>query len=203
MSSLSRRRRDGPRGTLTAIYSIAFTIMLSGILQAGEPRPVATQIPIPLQIQIFLKIVTYDRAFDREATVSYRLGVVMRSNGEGDCERSFRQVTDALAGKTIFGRPLAPVKIMLRKGKLPRLEQTPDMLVLIGDWSDDGEIIAGYAKEHRLVTFGSDLHLLKSGIVVVLTLDGDKPVIHLNLSGARGVGADFHANFLKHCRVIR
>ncbi|HQG30123.1 MAG TPA: YfiR/HmsC family protein [Candidatus Ozemobacteraceae bacterium] len=178
-------------------------LLVCGSLVAASRESPAAEIPIPLQIQIFLKIVTYDRSFDSTASTPYEVGIVMRNDDSSECDRSFKQVEEALAGKTIFGRPLAPIKMLLKNGVLSETGRTPGMLVLVGDWRKDGEIVGRYAKEHQVVTFGSNPLLLNSGIVVVMTLEGERPVIHLNLNTARTVGADFHANFLKHCRVIR
>lgn len=195
--------RIGPRCILLAGCVVLIHLLLCSSLGAADRALPAGEIPIPLQIQIFLKIVTYDRSFDSTASSPYEVGIVMRNDGDSNCERSFKQVEEALAGKTIFGRPLVPMKIVLSNGELPDIPRIPGMLVLVGDWRKDGEVVAGYAKEHRLVTFGSNMLLLNSGIVVVMTMEGNRPVIHLNLNMARSVGADFHANFLKHCRVIR
>ncbi len=203
MGSICRKNRIGPSGILRAGWIVLIHLLACGSLMAADREPHAGEIPIPLQIQIFLKIVTYDRSFDSSASAPYDVGIVMRNDVSNDCDRSFRQVEEALSGKTIFGRPLAPMKILLKNGVLPEIAKVPGMLVLVGDWRKDGEIVAGYAKRHRLVTFGSNLPLLNSGIVVVMTMEGNRPVIHLNLNTARTVGADFHANFLKHCRVIR
>lgn len=203
MSKANSIIRGGLSGPFIAICIIMINIISFGYLFAANGTSAAAEIPISLQIKIFLKIVTYDRSFDKTATDSYHIGIVMRDDGDTDCERAFKQVADALAGKTIFGRSLAPVKLVMNNGKLPRQEADPEILVLIGDWSRDSSDIAEYAKAHRLVTFGSSRELLNSGIVVVMTLDGNRPVINLNLNEARAVGADFHANFLKHCRVIR
>jgi len=168
-----------------------------------EPRAVRSDIPIPLQIQIFLKIVTYDRSFDQGTPVPYRVGVLLKNTGNGGGDTAFKQVSEALAKKTILGRPLSPMKIVMRNGVFPKLEQLPNMLVLIGDWEEGGETVAEFARKNRLVTFGSNILLLECGIAVIMTLEGDRPVIHVNLNEARAAGADFHANFLKHCRVIK
>lgn len=203
MGSNCSNNRIRPRGILAAGWIVLIQLLVCGALVAADLEPHAGEIPIPLQIQIFLKIVTYDRSFDSTASSPYEVGIVMRNDDSRECDRSFRQVEAALAGKTIFGRPLAPIKMLLKNGVLSEAGRTPGMLVLVGDWRKDGEIVGRYAKEHQLVTFGSNLLLLNSGIVVVMTLEGERPVIHLNLNTARTVGADFHANFLKHCRVIR
>lgn len=203
MGSICRKNRIGPRGILIAGWIVLILFLACGSLVAADRESPPGEIPIPLQIQIFLKIVTYDRSFDSAASTPYNVGIVLRNDAANDCDRSFRQVEEALSGKTIFGRPLAPMKILLKNGVFPEVTRVPEMLVLVGDWRKDGEIVAGYAKKHRLVTFGSDLLLLNSGIVVVMTMEERRPVIHLNLKTARTVGADFHANFLKHCRVIR
>ncbi|MBP7633342.1 hypothetical protein KBA41_04185 [Candidatus Ozemobacteraceae bacterium] len=203
MGSICSNNRIGSRSILRAGWIVLIHLLICGSLFAADREPATGEIPIPLQIQVFLKIVTYDRSFDGLASAPYGVGIVMRNDATNDCDRSFRQVEEALYGKTIFGRPLAPMKILLKNGVLPEIKNVPGMLVLVGDWRKDGEIIAAYAKKHHLVTFGSNLLLLNSGIVVVMTMEGSRPVIHLNLNTARTVGADFHANFLKHCRVIR
>lgn len=203
MASICRKNRIGPPSRLSAGRIVLILLLLCGQAGAADRASSVGEIPIPLQIQIFLKIVTYDRSFDSTASSPYEVGIVMRSDVTNDCDRSFRQVEEALSGKTIFGRPLVAMKILMKNGELPDIARIPGMLVLVGDWRKDGEIVARYANKHRLVTFGSDLLLLNSGIVVVMTMEGDRPVIHLNLNTARTVGADFHANFLKHCRVIR
>ncbi|HOY66734.1 MAG TPA: YfiR/HmsC family protein [Candidatus Ozemobacteraceae bacterium] len=167
--------------------------------ERGERR----DIPIPLQIQIFLKIITYDRSFDNGTPAPYQVGVVLRNMEEPSDERIFRQVSDALSKKTILGRPLVPVKLLFRKGQLSPSEPLPDMLVLIGNWEEDGDKVAEFARKHHRLTFGSDVALLESGVAVVMSLEGSRPVIHVNLTEAKAGGADFHANFLKHCRVIR
>jgi hypothetical protein len=161
------------------------------------------EIPIPLQVQIFLKIITYDRSFDNGTPAPYQVGVVLRNPEGSSDERVFRQVSEALEKKTILGRPLAPVKIVFRKGALQAPEVLPNMLVLIGNWEEDGEKVAEFARRNHLLTFGSDIALLESGVAVVMSLEGNRPVIHVNLTEAKAGGADFHANFLKHCRVIR
>jgi|GEM_PF-1105942 len=188
-------------------FSLAVVLLLTVLCCAhaspDERQFARSEIPIPLQLQIFLKIVTYDRSFDQDKPGPFRVGVFLKNTGEGGVESTFRQVSEVLSKKTILGRPLSPVKIVMRNGVFPKIGQLPDMLVLIGNWDEDGEKVAEYARKKKLVTFGSSIPLLESGIVVVLTLDGDRPVIHVNLNEARAVGADFHANFLKHCQVVR
>ena len=53
------------------------------------------------------------------------------------------------------------------------------------------------------MTFGTNPDFLKANVGVVLTLEAGKPLINLNLLVTKETGADFDANFLKHCRVVR
>lgn len=160
----------------------------------------AMDIPLDLQIQIFLKIMTYDRAISLGKGEPFRVGIVSLGN-EG--EKRLLEVQKSLSDKTIMGAPIVAIPIKSDFNPPDLFSQPPHILILFPLADEKLLKVLNYAKAQKILTFGTEPDFLRYDIGVVLTLEEGKPLINLNLSLAKQAGADFHANFLKLCRIFR
>ncbi len=162
-------------------------------------------VPIPLAVKVplFLKIMSYDRTVgDTPATQTVRLILLVGAGHAGDERRQDETLLrNLVGGRTLLGRPLACECESWKASKPPRTDASS---LVIGHALSADEVrqVAEWASAKNVLIFGDGATAWAGrGFAVVLLLRGGAPVINVDLPVARSAGADFHANFLKHCQV--
>lgn len=173
------------------------------LLLGAVSAPCAETIPLELELSIFLKIISYNRSLPASQE-AFRVGMVPpRSMGAPDLQDLKKRIESFFAGKTLLGRPV--VVDFLRSNALPAPDgpEGPDLLILHENPENEIESSLRFAEKRRILVFSTKSLHLEMGATVALSIENGQPVIQVNLTAARKLGADFHANFLKHCRVIK
>ncbi|MFZ2960490.1 MAG: YfiR/HmsC family protein [Candidatus Ozemobacteraceae bacterium] len=162
----------------------------------------STVIPLDLELSVFLKIICYNRSLPVSSSKPFRLGIVLPSGTALKEVSELKAVAESvLSGKTLLGRAIKVSLHVLGTPIEAGAKDELDLLIMHGDGGSEFHALPEYASKKGIMIFGTDPDHLSDGLTVVLAIVDGQPVIHLNLTAARSVKADFHANFLKHCQV--
>jgi hypothetical protein len=188
-----------------AFFTTLFPLVVLLLFLSGNSGRADTpaRIPLDLQVHIFLKIMTYDRNLQSQpATMSFHVGILEATPSTPTATEDLKRVVGSLERKTFLGR-----KITVRTFKsIAEVRESPlpiRSLVILEETISDWPALESLARERLIMTFGVHPSHCGKPLAIVLVLEQDQPVITLNLDIARRSGSDFHANFLKHCRVRR
>ena len=163
-------------------------------------------VPISLQVELLLKVATYDKNLPRRA--AGRLGVLVLVKGDDpDSVRSAAQARLALAKTTeVLGLPLegssvtyadAPVLAELLRSTKPAI-----LYVMPGFPEPVLAAIAAACAGISVLSVGSLARHAERGTVLALDLVGGKPKLIVHLPRARQQHVDLSSNVLKLMRVI-
>lgn len=188
-----------------AIRSFALIIilvsMLPALLSAQE-----MEIPVATQLQLFSKVLSFERTMQSVKSNEFVLGVLVLKN-----VRLSTQVRDDIkrtierTSLTINGRPVrmqtveftdeAALQEVLNAHTLHALYVTPMRSVAI-------DAIARRCTEAKVMTLTGVPNYAYQGIVVGIGLRGDKQQLLLNISSAKSIGADFSAKLLSLATIV-
>jgi hypothetical protein len=168
------------------------------------------QLPVPpkIQIPILLKVLTYDRNFEKKVGDKLVIGILYDSQDD-DSKKVKGEVSDALdslSEMTVKGISFFYVEIEYNlEDSLRNLVKSNQIDVLYiapgGIWSLKS--IVQISQEYKILTITGAPDYVKKGISVGIGLKEKKPEIWINLSSAKAEGSDFPANLLKLCKIIR
>jgi hypothetical protein len=184
--------------------ALAFGLALVAAAGRAEEAP----IPADLQVELLLKIYSFDRnlaAGDRGELV---VGVLVQRRYRASFDAA-QEILDALrdaAGPGATGRRLRAQPIVAEAPEeLPAaLDRTPvDILYVTPLRAFGVEQISTAARARRVRTVTAVADLVERGLAVGLRLRDDRPEIVINLSAAVAEGADFSSQLLSHARVLR
>jgi hypothetical protein len=169
-------------------------------LVAEAMPPVASELPLSLQIPAFLKALDFERNVDVDDS-SLVISVVYDPNDRASVESKDRilaiqsQLTRLLVrGKRVVLEelPFAPGRPVLVAG------------VALTTALDEAAVeeLSRYAQSAGVLTLATDPADVERGMVLgVESLEG-KPRFVVNLAAARASGVSFEARFLNLCRIV-
>lgn len=199
--------RSQVHGDCRSEYSTCLGIFIFLLLfAAGSERPacsaeVPRAIPLELQVQIFLKIMTYNRNIQGvTADKPFYVGILQGPNSGQQHSDALSRITKALYGKKFLGREIC-IQEFGSSQELAAATATPGLLLVLEQQVTDWTVLEEVAYKSNIVTGSVFPDHCGKPVGIVLTFERENPVIWLNLQLVRGAGADFQANFLKHCRV--
>ena len=206
--SFRRPKRDHRPRFLSEAVSRLFpgllTVLLALVLIQGMAGPAwAEGIPLELEMSIFLRIISYDRSLPASGHPFHVVLVTGRAVEDGSLRELEKRIQSFFGAKTLMGRPVTVS--CFRSDDLAALEtaSAPHLLILHEIPDPEAGSTIRFARKRRIMVFSDSPTQIESGATVVVAVENGQPVIQVDLAAARKVGADFHANFLKHCRVIK
>jgi len=172
--------------------------------EAKERMPVSPRVQIP----ILLKVLTYDRNFEKKVGDKLVIGILYDSQDD-DSEKIKEKVSDvldSLSGKTVKDVPFTYVDLDYnsKKSQKNSIESKKvDVLYLAPGGIGHLKSIVQISQEYKILTITGVPDYVKRGISVGIGLKDKKPEIWINLGSTKAEGSDFTANLLKLCKVIR
>lgn len=189
---------------------IAIALFLLIFLSPFRQTKAKEEMPVPprVQIPILLKVLTYDRNFEKNVGDTLVIGILYDSQDDDSkkIKEKVSDVLDSLSGKTVKNVPFTYVDLdYSSKNSLKNSIESKKIDVLYlapgGIWYLKS--IVQISQKYKILTITGVSDYVKEGISVGIGLKEKKPEIWINLSSAKAEGSDFTANLLKLCKVIR
>jgi uncharacterized protein DUF4154 len=164
-------------------------------------------VPANVQVALFAKIATFDRALPTLPKKEIAIGVLYerRVRASLESQEDFVRALSAIPGQRIADMPFHSVPIdwdgtedigaLLDREPIQILYVTPLRAVPI-------EAIAAAAKSRGIRTWTAVPEYVERGLALGISLRGDRPLILVNLPQARAEGYDLSSQLLKLARVI-
>ncbi|MEO8348073.1 MAG: YfiR/HmsC family protein [Acidobacteriota bacterium] len=194
-------RRGGWRVSVAAATALALLL--------SAPVAGAAEMPVPPQMQasLFAKILTFDRNLKVRAGKDLRIAVLYQKKVRSSLEaqEEFVRAMCGDPGQRIEGLALtcmalewtdaADVEAALVQNGIRFLYVAPLRAVAI-------EEIVAISRTRRITTLTGVPGYVEKGIALGLTLRAERPLILVDLAGARAEGANFNSQLLKLARVV-
>jgi len=191
--SLHQRKR--------ALFALA--VLLGAAPLRGEPMA----LPAEQQVPLLLKVLTYDRNFERKAGRELAIGIV-----HDPSDRDSAKATDEVGStffkftsRTVKGLPLKYYTIEFTGiADLERFvkEKRISVLYLAPGNAKNLPALVKLAEDLDLTTLTGVPDYVRRGATVGISLNQDKPQILINLASARAGGSDFDASLLRIATVL-
>ena len=184
--------------------SAIMAALLAGVCLATPVCAQAADVPVALQIPLFLKVVS----FDRQLTLRMGSELVVAVAYQGNNRESVR-ARDAAAralrdARNVPGMPKLRIEFIdvdeqsliveLAKRKVTVLYVAPLRAL-------DISIVADAARAARVTTCTGTPDYLSDGLAVSVRYQGERPKLLINVEAARLEGAEFSAELLKLAQV--
>lgn len=189
------------------------SLRLSGLALGGvllllaaaraEQMPLSAEAQIPL----LLKVLTYDRNFERKAGKELAIGIV-HDPSDRDSAKATDEVGTTLynfRSRTVKGLPLKYYTIEFTGADdLERFakEKGISVLYVAPGNAKDLPALLKVSEELDLTTLTGVPDYVRRGVAVGISLVQDKPQILINLASARAQGSDFDASLLRIATVL-
>jgi len=164
-------------------------------------------LPSPLQYQLFLKILKYDRNLTAKMQTELVIGVFYQSGFRTSQQamEAFQETVRATAQKEFPNVSIKTVPIDLDAG--PDLENTlasgkVGLIYVAPLRGYDLKTITSLSHARKVITLTGVPEYAEKGLAVGVGLKGENPEIIINLPAAREEGSDFSSSLLKLARVI-
>jgi len=176
---------------LTKILIAAIFIVTTG--------PASAAVPLDVQLALFANIWKFDRTFDSTGVVTL---VIIYQEGYRD---SLLIKDDLIATVDRLKLPIRCVPLEARTDELlrKRLNDVRNAVVYVTPLRsvDIGEI-ARISRSHGLRTLTGVPEYVDAGIAVGIGERKSRPLIIINLRGARAEGSDFSSQLLSLARIV-
>lgn len=206
-------RRWLPRVTLSCVASVAATAFLtsvpaalvtslaSRVAYADEEVPV----PVPLQIELLLKVAGYDKNLAARAPSVVRV-LVLTKGGNAQSSRVGQAAARALEGKTAGSRPVEVTTQAFTTGPAlaAKVKEAKLAIVYVTPGFDAGEMesIAKSLAGISVLSAGALTRFIDTGVVLGFELVSGKPKLLVHLKRARDQSVELSSQVLKIVRVI-
>jgi len=173
-------------------------------------RPLYAQsidVPVEIQYPLLLKILTFDRNFNKETHNELKIGILYQEEyGRSVNIRnelisiiqngSFSSVNNVpVHYQAIIYKDASELALQIKSNKIDVLYVTPMRMIRINEISD-------CCKKLQVLTFSGVTEYIKAGLSVGITLKGDKPQIIINNKSAKSEGSDFDSRLLQISRIV-
>jgi hypothetical protein len=183
-------------------------LALGGVLLLLVPAR-AEQMPLSAEAQIplLLKVLTYDRNFERKAGKVLAIGVV-HDPADRDSAKATDEVGSTLfkfTSRTVKGLPLKYYTIEFTgAADLERFvkEKGISVLYVAPGSAKDLPALLKVSEDLDLTTLTGVPEYVRRGVAVGIGVLQDKPQILINLASARAQGSDFDASLLRIATVL-
>ncbi|MCE5270935.1 YfiR family protein [bacterium] len=179
------------------------TAWLSADLCPAQDMPV----PVDLQLNLLLKVITFNRNLASRGGDSLRLGIVYQEpfrNSLLVCEQ-IERVYRSLGTPLVKGLPLALAPIDIYREKLDEAvsQRGVDILYVAPLRAFDIRTIGELCRSRGIVSVTGVPEYCGQGLAVGIGQNRDRPEILINIRAAREDGADFSSQLLKLARVVQ
>ena len=179
-------------------------IILYGVVASAQEMPV----PIKIQYELFLKILTYDRSFKKRVGDEIVIGIVYqrRFRISLNVKNELVEVIEKSSTKKLEEIPIRYVPIDLDDE--PALtdaisRNSIDILYVAPLRALELKTITELSRQKQVMTLTGVPDYVKSGLAVGIGLKGKRPQIIINLPAAKAEGVDFRAQLLKVAKIIK
>lgn len=196
------------RGSLGCPWAVVASLVAALVF---GPRPAAAEqmaVPADLQIQLILKILTYDRQFEAKSGGGVNIGIVY-SPADPESSKATDEIQSTLykfQGKTVKKLPLdyrlieytnaASLEKVLKSARINVLYVSP------GNARNLQSLIA-LSQSLRITTTTGVPDYVKKGVAVGIGVRQDKPQILINLPASKSEGSEFDASLLRIATVVQ
>jgi hypothetical protein len=163
-------------------------------------------IPAELQVQLFLKILSFDRNFGAAAEDGVTIAVLVqrRYRPSLDGATEFLDAVDAIHEDAFTGARVDAIAVEFES--MEELEESlvslqPDCVYVPPLRALDFSRLAAIARREGIRTLTGVQDYLERGLSVGLGVRDDRPEIRIRLSAARAEGADYSSQLLSVARV--
>jgi hypothetical protein len=177
------------------------------LLGAGPLGAETMALAADVQIPLLLKVLTYDRNFERKAGKELAIGIV-HDPSDRDSAKATDEVGTTLfklTSRTVKGLPLKYYTIEFTgAADLERFvkEKKISVLYLAPGNAKNLPVLLKVAEDLDLTTLTGVPDYVRRGAMVGIGVNQDKPQILINLASARAGGSDFDASLLRIATVL-
>lgn len=181
----------------------AWRLLLPLVLLLPLPSVAQTMtVEADRQVQILLKVLTYDRQFEAKAGQRLKIGIVYVSSDDAS-----RKAADEI-GTTLKSYADKPIKkipfsfVMIAYTTPGAVEQTIKaegiglLYVAPGNTKHLADLVR-ISQQHKITTATGVLDYVTKGIAIGVGIERDKPRIHINLASCKSEGSEFDASLLQ------
>lgn len=198
-------RRRLARGAKHRLKSCVGLVALSAALMAFR-APVSDliqemEVPVSIQVPLFLKVMTFDRQRNQQMDVELVVGIAFQSafrasvGARDDAIRALGAISDRKIRIVLIDVDRADLNDVLQ-------EQHVSILYVAPLRAYDVATLAASASTLRVMTVTGVPHYVELGLAVGARLQNDRPQLLVNLAAARLCGADFTSELLKLVRLV-
>lgn len=188
-----------------AVIRAALGALLAGLLPRRVLGADEVAVPVPLQMDLLLKVAGYDRNLPTRARGMVRL-MILTKRDDPLSKNVGEQAVRALAGKDVKGMPTEIVTQMfndgpslterVRDGRVSILYATP------GFGARELLTIARSLSGLSVLSSGAVAHFVDTAVALGFDLVSGKPKLLVNVRRAREQGVDLSSQVLKLAKVI-
>jgi len=177
----------------------------TGLLRTDREQAMA--LPIDIQLAMFDKILTYDRAFRTHVGDEVVVGILFQERYRASLLAK-TSVLDAVErdGRTTIGRvPVRFIVIELTEGDALEQavsEHAVDVMYVTPLRAYDLAAISRFGNTHNIITLTGVPEYVTAGIAIGVGLRGDKPEILVNLDVCEAAGIELSSQLLRLARVL-
>jgi hypothetical protein len=189
------------RSVLRSALGVAACLAAPRTLFAEED----VAVPVPLQMELLLKVAGYDKNLPARARGVVRVLVLLR---RGNAQSGYvgQQALRALGGKSLKGLPVEGSDATFADGpELTRLVRERGISVLYAAPGFAGSDLPSIAKALggvSVLSAGALARFVEDGVVLSFDLVGGKPKLLIHLRRAREQGVELSSQVLKLAKVI-
>ncbi|MGB8952096.1 MAG: YfiR family protein [Candidatus Aminicenantales bacterium] len=187
--------------------SVGMKRILAVVLLTGLGIAQGSYLPVSIQYQLMLKILTFDRNLKIRGENEIMLGIVYRGTWEASSEAKDELVKamEAAFPRQIDGIPIRYTVVEMRdKNSFAQsVEQNKVNLLYITPLSsDDLKAILSVCRAKRIPTVTGTAAFVENGVAVGFRKMGEKSEILINLSAARDQGFNFSSRLLHLAKIF-
>ncbi|MEO7998836.1 MAG: YfiR/HmsC family protein [Gemmatimonadaceae bacterium] len=181
------------------VSALILTVAGTGLARGAHAQEM--ELPVSIQVPLFLKVIAFDRQQNQQVDVSLVVGVAYQS-GFRVSATTREEVVQLLRNSR--ERKVRVVVIDLDKEDLAEVLQQQHVTVLYVSPVRSYSIadIAAAAAAAKAITVTGVPSYVEQGLSVGARLQSDRPKLLVNLLAARRSGADFTAELLKMVEVV-
>lgn len=170
------------------------TVLLSSVCSAQE-----MEVPVSLQLPLFLKVASFDRQLGTRAGDTLVLAIAYQSGFRLSANVRQEAAVAVGARPTVAGLPIKVISIDLDKDDLGQALRRghATLLYLTPVRALDVEDVMRVTRSARVTTMTGVVRYVELGLAVGVRLRGDRPRIVVNLAASKLEGAEFGAELLK------
>jgi hypothetical protein len=188
-----------------SVIRAALGALATGLLPRRALGADDVAVPVPLQMDLLVKVAGYDRNLPARARGVVRM-MILTKRGDSSSKNVGEQAARALSGKDVKGMPTEIVTQMfndgptltesVRGGRISILYATPGF----NAW--ELVAIARSLSGLSVLTSGALAHFVDTAVALGFDLVSGKPKLLVNVRRAREQGVDLSSQVLKLAKVI-